>query len=110
MNLPHRWDAMGRVEYVIPLGDNARKRHFHDTARGTVIACVVQLEVLLEGDWFPVVRYDSKHGFAHVDWITRSGETQKQLLPLPFAEALTHADKDILDRWRDYQLHFYQGD
>ena len=36
---------MSVTEYVIPLGENARKRHYHETDRGKVIGFVVQLEV-----------------------------------------------------------------
>jgi hypothetical protein len=106
----NRWDLMACVEYLIILGENARKRHFHEIQRGAVIVFMVQLEVRLEGNWLPVVRYDSKHGFAHMDRHRRSGETRKQLLLLPFAEALTFADADIREHWRDYQLRFMRGE
>ena len=53
---------MAVVEYVRALGEEARKRHYHETRRGTVVAFVVQLEVLLRGVWVPVVRYDMAHG------------------------------------------------
>jgi hypothetical protein len=101
---------MARVEYVISLGENARKRHFHETRRGAVVAFAVQLEVRLEGLWFPVVRYDSKHGISHIDTYRRSGESRKQLLFLNFADALALADEDIMKRWHNYQTRFIQGE
>jgi len=98
------------VEYVVPLGENARKRHLHETSRGTVVRFVVQLKVFLDGKWRPVVRYDSVHGFTHVDWYKRSGESRKEQLPFTFAEALTVADEDILERWEVYRNRFLEGE
>jgi hypothetical protein len=34
-------------EYVIPLGENARKRHYHEADKGDIIGFAVQLEVLV---------------------------------------------------------------
>jgi len=101
---------MPRIEYVLPLGENARKRHLHETRRGTAIRFVVQLEVFLDGRWRPVVRYDSVHGFSHVDWYKRSGESRKEPLYFSFAEALTVADVDILERWETYRDRFLEGE
>ena len=89
---------MSQVEYVLPLGENARKRHWHVTDRGRVAAFVVQLEVFLDGKWHPVVRYDNAHGFSHIDVYHRAGDSRKESLPLSFAEALTLADTDIEEK------------
>ena len=40
---------MKTIEYVIPLGDGARKRHCHESDKGTLADFVVQLEVFAEG-------------------------------------------------------------
>lgn len=101
---------MARVDYVLPLGENVRKRHSHETVRGTVISFVVQLEVFIEGKWCVVLRYDSTHGFSHIDWYRRSGESRKELLPLSFNEALTLADEDVQERWEEYQDRFLKGE
>jgi hypothetical protein len=101
---------MAVVEYVSPLGENARKRHSHETVKGTVVTFVVQLEVCVEDEWRPVVRYDTAHGISHIDWYRRSGESRKELLPLSFAEALTVADEDIQDRWEEYRDRYLRGE
>ena len=101
---------MARVEYVLPLGENARKRHIHETIQGTVAAFTVQLEVSIEGRWHPVVRYDSAHGFCHIDVYRRSGESRKEELGMSFADALTLADEDILARWEEYSDRFVEGE
>ena len=50
------------------------------------------------------------HGFSHIDWYRRSGESRKELLPLSFAEALTLADEDIQERREEYQDRFLKGE
>ena len=55
------------VEYVVIFDEGVRKRHYHETEHGQVAKFVVQLEVLQEKRWTPVVRYDCAHSFAHID-------------------------------------------
>ena len=101
---------MARVEYVLPLGENTRKRHTHETIKGTVAAFVVQLEVSIEGMWTPVVRYDNVHGFCHIDIYRRNGESRKEELAMSFADVLTLADEDILLHWEEYRNRFLKGE
>jgi hypothetical protein len=97
------------VEYVIPLGENARKRHYHKTVKGKVIAFTVQLEVFVNGEWREVIRYDSAHGFAHIDRYYLNGRKIKKELNLELNEALTLADEDIKENWKVYQRDFLEG-
>jgi hypothetical protein len=98
------------TEYVWALGENARKRHYHEAGRGEVRVFTVQLEVFLEGKWQPVVRYDSAHGFAHRDRYFLDGRSTKTNLDIDFKEALTFADEDIRDNWQAYRDRFLRGD
>jgi len=100
---------MAHVEYLLSLGNRARKRHSHETVGGTVIAFVAQLEVFIDGRWSPVVRYDSAHGYSHVDRFNRSGGSRKERLSCSFAEALTTADEDILENWEAYRNRLLEG-
>ena len=68
------------TEYVIPLGENARKRHYHKTSKGKVIGFVVQLEVLVGDQWQAVIRYDCAHGFVHIDRYYLDGRKAKKEL------------------------------
>jgi len=68
------------TEYVIPLGNNARKRHYHETRRGKVIHFAAQLEIFYGEKWLPVIRYDAAHGFSHVDRYKRDGTKTKSRL------------------------------
>ena len=100
---------MSITEYVVPLGENARKRHFHETLKGKVTRFVVQLEVLVNDRWRVVVRYDCAHGFAHVDRYYIDGRKVKKELHLDLDEALTLADEDIRENWKSYQRAFLEG-
>ena len=48
--------------------------------RGEIMEFIVQYETVILGEWRPVVRYDTAHGFAHKDIIRASGEVVKQPL------------------------------
>ena len=101
---------MSEKSYTRALGENARKRHSHETDKGKVVDFVVQLEVKVGGTWMPVVRYDCAHDFAHVDRYNISGETTKEDLHLPYAECLTLADEDINFNWELYADRFLRGE
>ncbi|MBU1614090.1 hypothetical protein KJ693_02135 [bacterium] len=65
------------VEYVVIFDEGVRKRHYHETEHGQVAKFVVQLEVLQEKRWTPVVRYDCAHSFAHIDRFWPDGKKEK---------------------------------
>ena len=89
---------MAEKEYLIRLGERARKRHYHKTDKGNLLAFMVQLEVEVEdGIWKPVIRYDCAHDFAHRDRYNLKGDQDKQEIALSYAESLDLADKDIND-------------
>lgn len=96
-------------EYVLLLGQRARKRHRHETVRGRIAAFMVQLEIQHQGKWKPILRYDSAHGFSHVDRYNLTGEQQKEALELTFEETLAYADADINKNWEEYQERFMRG-
>lgn len=99
---------MNVTEYVIPLGGGARKRHYHESEKGKVKRFTVQLEVFIEGHWAVVIRYDSSHGFAHVDRYYRDGRKDKKELHLKLRDALTLADEDIKENWDSYNKSFME--
>lgn len=97
------------TEYVIPLGENTRKRHYHETERGKVAGFAVQLEVFVGGKWQVIIRYDSSHGFAHIDRYYLNGRKIKKELHMKLSEALTLADEDIKENWKAYKKAFLEG-
>ena len=94
--------------YLLTLSD--RKRHEHTTIHGKVVRFVVQYETLVEGAWRPVVRYDTAHGFPHVDRMFPDGHVDKiPLLTTDVGEALTVADEDIEAHWEEYKTTYLKG-
>lgn len=100
---------MSVTEYVLPLGEKARKRHYHETDKGRLASFAVQLEVLVDDQWKVVICYDSAHGFAHIDRYYLDGRKVKKELQLKLSEALTLADEDIKENWKSYQRAFQEG-
>ena len=97
------------IEYLVPLGEGARKRHYHESDKGKLAEFVVQLEILVDDHWDTVIRYDSAHGFAHIDRYYLDGRKTKKDLHLSFGEALALADEDIKENWKTYQKSFLEG-
>lgn len=100
---------MSLTEYVIPLGENARKRHYHEAEKGMVTGFTVQMEVFVNEQWRTVIRYDSAHGFAHIDRYYLDGRKVKKELHLNLGDVLTLADEDIKENWKTYQKVFTEG-
>jgi len=97
-----------RYSYLLTLDD--RKRHEHVTEQGRVTRFIVQYETFIEGAWRPVIRYDTAHGFPHMDRIRADGAVEKvPLLTRDLGEALTFADQDIDENWERYKEAFLKG-
>lgn len=85
-----------------------RYRHTHTRFKGDVINFAVQYETKLREKWFPVVRYDTEHGFAHRDLLDISGNKQKTpMFTKDYNEALTFAEYDIKSNWKIYKQVFW---
>lgn len=71
---------------------------------------MVQYETFIERKWHPVIRYDTAHGFPHVDKIHPDGTVEKiSLLTKDLGEALTFADQDIDENWDRYKQQYLMG-
>jgi hypothetical protein len=67
----------------------------------------LQYETFIEGEWLPVVRYDSAHGFAHRDIFDINGIKTKTLLNIEdLNEALTFSESDLVSSWIIYKERF----
>lgn len=100
---------MSVVKYDRPLGQGAKKRHYHKTERGKVVDFMVQLEVAVKGEWKEVIRYDCTHSFVHIDRYNLEEKRKKEDLELSYEDALTLADTDINDNWEKYRQRFLKG-
>ncbi len=101
---------MSEKTYTRDLGEGVRKRHYHRTEKGKVIDFVVQLEVEMDGEWQPVIRYDCSHDFAHIDRYNIKGRKEKEVIYLPYEDSLTLADDDININWELYKEKFFKGE
>lgn len=97
------------VEFKIMLTPSDRYRHHHIRVKGIVTSFIVQYETRVEGQWLPLVRYDTRHGFAHRDLFDSKGQAQKTpLFTQDYNEALTFAEHDIRSHWKSYKRRFLQ--
>lgn len=95
--------------FFVPLTGNDRIRVRITTNRGRVTHFTVQYETRLEGTWRPVVRCDTAHGQAHIDYLDRHGtKIAKTELGVffPFDEALQWSLDDIAANWVRYRERF----
>jgi hypothetical protein len=97
---------MTEREFIVPLDLNARMRVWHRVERRRIRAFTIQLEILSAEQWWPMVRYDTTHNFAHRDLYTKDGKQLKTPLGMDFNQARTFAQKDILDNWQEYRKIF----
>jgi len=96
-------------EFVILLSHDSRVRHYHSRLKQQVIELMVQLEVNIKGEWRPVVRYDTAHGFAHRDIFHGDGRAEKVPLPIgDYNSTLTFAELDVRSNWELYRQRFVQ--
>jgi hypothetical protein len=100
---------MGEKSFVVPLGssDCDRYRLYCMTQAGRVSIFRVQYEAFIDGQWLPVVRYDTAHGFPHRDLLHPNGESEKSEYPgYSNAEVLTLGQEDIKRNWRTYRAQY----
>jgi hypothetical protein len=96
------------LEYPVNLlGDVIRIRFCRSA--GLVEQFTVQLEVSIDGELIPAVRWDTAHGFAHRDHLLWNGETDhwdRMRAENDFAVSLTEAIKDAKENWERYRSDF----
>lgn len=101
---------MKESQFTVMLTSEDRYRHHHVRFRRDILGFVVQYETRLEGKWLPVVRYDTRHGFAHRDLLDKKGKKRKTpMFTEDYSEALTFAEYDIQSNWRIYKQRFLKG-
>ena len=100
---------MRTVEYRYLLDAKNAARIRFELERSLVQRFMVQLECCFDGKWYPVVRYDTAHNFAHRDVLHPLGETVKTKMAIQdYNQALTFAIKDLNDNWEKYRQRYEQ--
>lgn len=98
---------MKETHFNVRLSPEDRYRHSHVRVKGNVLQFMVQYETQFGGKWYPVVRYDTSHGFAHRDILDIKGrKTKTPIFIDDFNEALTFAEYDIRSNWKFYKEGF----
>jgi hypothetical protein len=100
---------MKEKTFIRWLGAEDRSRQFVVLDEGRIIRFVVQYETLIAGEWRPVVRYDTAHGFAHKDVLSPSGVIERKIaVSYAYNEAFTNAEIDIKLNWCRYKEEYLQ--
>ncbi len=103
-------NTMNENEFFIPLPDAATLRVRYLKDRGRILRFVVQLEILIDHDWTPIVRYDNAHQFVHRDDLKPDG-SQIKTPPMAFtnnADAFGFALQDLRTNYRFYVQRYLQ--
>lgn len=88
--------AAKKIEYIIRVEINDRYRHMHIHERGKYSIFRVPYETRINDKWYPVVRYDTAHGFVHRDLMNINGDVKKTpLFNQDNNSALTFAENDL---------------
>lgn len=95
------------VSFVNKLSPTDRHRHWHRVEKGRILKFTVQYETKIGEEWYPVVRYDTAHGFVHRD-VMHPGKRQEKVFikEEDFNAGLTRAEGDIKENWMAYKDRF----
>jgi hypothetical protein len=98
-----------KTEYVIRIGHSDRYRHLHISEKRKIMFFRVQYETKVNNIWYPVVRYDTAHGFAHRDILDKKGSVRKTpLFNQDYNDALIFAENDLKTNWEYYKQRFLE--
>ncbi len=100
---------MRTVEFRRLLDDANALRVKFEVERGQIVRFVVQLECQIEeeGEWIPIVRYDTAHGYAHRDILHPKMKEEKTRMSVQdYNEAFTAAMDDIVEKRYEYRKRY----
>ena len=100
---------MRMVEFRRLLDDGNALRVMFETERGQVVRFVAQLECQFveDGEWIPVVRYDTAHGYFHRDVLHPHRKEEKTRMPAQdYNEALTLAMDDLVKKRFEFRRRY----
>jgi len=79
-------------------------RHHHVSNGKEIVEFRIQLEIFVDEEWYPVVRYDTAHGKPHRDILhPNGGQTKNWFEGYEVADVLTIGQKDIMENWLAYR-------
>jgi hypothetical protein len=93
--------------YLDPETRFCRYKHYHVSDGKEIVEFRIQLEILVDGEWYAVVRYDTAHGKPHRDILRPNGEQTKDWFEgYSVADVLTIGQSDIMENWASYREQF----
>lgn len=99
---------------IIPLSENAKIRIklYTEYGKGRIFKFLYQLEVLLNGKWYAVARYDNFHGFCHKNILNKKGEVVQleRIEGTDFKIHIEIAEKDLRENYLRYISDFNGSD
>jgi hypothetical protein len=100
---------MKKIEYLFYLsGEKAdRLRVEVYKEKSQILEFVVQYEAQILNNWYAIIRYDTRHGFAHRDLMHSDGSVDKE--PLSWENynlSLTYTTEDLKHNWQKYRQRF----
>jgi hypothetical protein len=94
-------------DYIITINDEVRLRLRYRVSGNEVEAFTVQLELVIDDEWLPVVRYDCAHGVPHRDLLDLTGNIiAKEWLLGSLNDVLTSGTRELRVNWRYYVSRF----
>lgn len=72
---------MGEGEFLMYLDPGTRQnryRHYHIWEGNRIVEFRIQFEALIDGEWHPIVRYDTAQGQPHRHLIQANGSETKE--------------------------------
>ena len=100
---------MRLVEFHRYLDDDNSLRAEFELERGKVLKFMVQLECRFaeNAEFTAVIRYDTAHGFAHLDRLHLYQRKEKSTIATQdYNEALTFAIDDLVKNWSGYRRRY----
>jgi hypothetical protein len=101
---------LGEREFIIYLDPERRLnryRHYHVWEGNEIAEFRIQYEAFIDGEWRPIVRYDTAHGKAHRDILHPDGSGTKEWFALySNAETLTIGQRDLTENWSKYRAAY----
>lgn len=99
--------STGRTWLIRVAPQAAQIRCSFQRIKNRVVRFIVQLEILHEGNWVPVVRYDNAHGFCHRDTLHPDGSQDKTSVAVGnLNQTFTWAIDDLRENWEIHRTRY----
>jgi len=96
-----------RTQYQVNLSRTDYIKVVFDRIGKVVVQFTVQYMANIEGEWRPIVRFDTAHRRAHLDISHPDGSQEtRELLFESYSSALTYAINHVKTRWWFYRERY----